>query len=117
MTEEAYLDEDGKLMLGAGGWAKRTFRHERSSDRTVIWRRYFNESGKPFVLPSDGFACDKKSFDVHGRIIDWELFGIENEKVNGTFGWHRAVSEYGRDGKLFAERFYDKSGRLIEKED
>ena len=69
------------------------------------------------VLPSDGFACDKKSFDVHGRIIDWELFGIENEKVNGTFGWHRAVSEYGRDGKLFAERFYDKSGRLIEKED
>ena len=117
LTEEAFRDEIGKPMLGAGGWAKRTLSHEMGDDgRKTICRRYFGEDEKPATIPGEGFACDKKSFDAAGRIVKWELFGVDDEKVDGSQGWQRAVFEYGRDGGLSARRFYDKFDKLIAEE-
>lgn len=117
LAEETFLDENGKLMLGADGWAKRTFSHERLDGLTIICRRYFGEDVKPVVIPSEGFACDKKSFDAAGRLVKWELFGIDDEKVDGSLGWQRVVFEYGRDGRQSARSFYDKADNPIKEEE
>ena len=117
MEEEMFLDEHGRLMLGHGGWALRKLKHERSASGHVVWRWYFGEDRLPMILMGEGMSGEKKSFDVMGRVVEWELFGVGGEKVDGKLGWQRAAIEYGRDGKVLTTRLYDKSGKLLGKED
>jgi len=112
-SEEAFYDENGSLMAGADGWAKRKLKLERLQNGYAVRRWYYGENDLPVILPGHGIAGDRKSFDLMGRLVEWELFGIDDVRVDSTHRWHRQVIEYGRDGKTAAVRFYDKADNMI----
>ena len=58
-------------------------------------------------------AVEKKTFDLMGREVEWELFGVGGEKIDGALGWQRAVIEYDRYGNKAVVRCYEKSGKMI----
>ena len=113
LSEEAFYDENESLIAGVDGWAKRKLKFERLQNGYAVRRWYYGENELPVLLPAHGIAGDKKSFDLMGRLVEWELFGIGEVRVNSVHGWHRMVIEYGRDGKKTATRFYDKADNLI----
>ena len=118
LVQEAFRDEKDRLMYGAEGWAVRRIEHSTIQAGDVVrWcvrRQYLGEDGTPVLVKGLGFAAELKYFDELGRETKWELFGIDNEKVDCTWGWQRAVLEYGRDGNLSATHFYDKDGNEVE---
>ena len=113
LDEEAYYDETGRLMIGADGYAVIRFKREKLPGGYVVWRRYFGEDNMPMLIAKEGVASERKTFDLLGREVEWEMFGVKGEKINGALGWQRAVVEYGRDGGRVGERFFDKSGMRV----
>lgn len=110
LREETRLDGNGRLFAGEGGWARRTLQTRHSSDGTTVDRRYFGEDGRPTLAGRDRIAGEVKRFDAGGRLVGWELFGLNGEPVEGTLGWHRAIIRYTREGHREQVEFYDRKG-------
>lgn len=113
LREEVRLDGGGRLFAGADGWARRTLRSAYSAEGTVVDRRYFGEDGRPTLAGRDRIAGEQKRFDCGGRLVGWELFGVNGEPVDGTLGWHRAVIRYDREGRRERVEFYDRKGERV----
>lgn len=113
LCEETRLDGNGRLFAGEGGWARRTLQSSHSSEGTTVDRRYLGEDGRPTLAGRDRIAGEVKRFDAGGRLVGWELFGLNGEPVEGTLGWHRAVIRYNREGRREQVEFYDRKGGKV----
>lgn len=117
LVGEARYDEQGRLFAVSDGWARRALRSTYSADGTTIDRRYFGEDDRPTLAGKDRIAGEVKRFDAGGRLVGWELFGVNGEPVEGAQGWHRAELRYDREGRREKVNFFDRNGRPTNEKD
>jgi len=113
LREETRYDGNGRLFAGSGGWARRMLRSTHSVEGTAIDRRYFGEDGMPTLAGRDRIAGERKRFDSGGRLVGWELFGLNGEPVEGSLDWHRAEIGYDREGRREKVEFYNTKGEKV----
>ena len=108
IIETAYFDLEGKSADGPGGWSVHTTQYLRESDGSGSRRvdRYFNRAGNPVEAGAERVAVEVFSFDVNGRCVKVEAYGVQNEKILCASGYHCARFDYDRFGYRSSESYF-----------
>ncbi|TNE91803.1 MAG: serine/threonine protein kinase [Deltaproteobacteria bacterium] len=85
----------------------------RDADLNVTELRWFDASGAP-TMGVYGHHLGRVSYNL-GLPVEWSYFGVDDEPVTGSQGWHRkAVEQRDDQGHALAHSFWGVSGEPVE---
>ena len=83
-------------------------------DERGNWTRevYLGTNGLP-VLVKGCYAAISAQWDDRSNQTEFAYWGVNGEPVRGPDNFHRRVIEYGADGKILAQKYYDAQGKEL----
>ena len=144
ITEIAYQDANGDLMLNSDGYARvtmtytsfggitylRYFGTEKKkvtvrslgyaaieteySGKSVVSRTWVDENGKP-VNNIQGFACMKQKMNKNYQPIRTWYEHADGSPATGPDGWSRCERERDKKGRVTSEKYYDEAGKITDR--
>ena len=144
ITEIAYQDANGDLMLNSDGYARvtmtytsfggitylRYFGTEKKkvtvrslgyaaieteySGKSVVSRTWVDENGKP-VNNIQGFACMKQKLNKNYQPIRTWYEHADGSPATGPDGWSRCERERDKKGRVTSEKYYDEAGKITDR--
>ena len=105
VTAEINVDENGDMINGSEGYAKRTYSYDQMGNVT---RRFQTDVDGNAVLDESGRAGFERTYDRHGQIVKEVWLGADEKPVVADYAMKACA--YNHEQKLVFEAYYDAAG-------
>ncbi|MGL5273801.1 MAG: hypothetical protein ACRC8J_10035, partial [Phocaeicola sp.] len=84
--------------------------YEYDKRNNYISCEFFNELGKEILV--DGYFKMLNSYNEENQLVEQKYYGIDGKPINATYGFHRVVYSYKKNGQNDRLKTYTVSGIL-----